>query len=131
MRLMLAVLVIAGFVGTAYAQVEGTSPTCGPINGKTRADLEHERTFCAQGITTGAVEGAYAMESLLWVKVSEAMARALRADHLRGEQLVKTWMRGWKSVTGSKAVTVTVEWRDVEIAEGETTLLSGDQVTFH
>ncbi len=53
------------------------------------------------------------------------------ANSLDAENLVRTWMRGWKQLSKSKAVTVNIEWRDIEIAKGETTLLSGDKVTIH
>ena len=34
-----------------------------------------------------------------------------------------------RHVSGSNSVTVTVEWKDAEIAIGETTIFSGDKVT--
>ena len=34
-----------------------------------------------------------------------------------------------RHVNGSNSVTVTVEWKDTEIAIGETTIFSGDKVT--
>ena len=40
--------------------------------------------------------GAYAQDSLLFIKVDEIMARAMLADTLTLEQLVRAWMRGWK-----------------------------------
>ena len=70
------------------------------------------------------------MESLLWVKVSRPMAEQMLADRLTSEQVVLNWMRGWKQLSGSSSVTVTVEWEDVQIAKGQTTLFSGDKVTF-
>lgn len=107
----------------------GTSPTCGPVVGQTAQDLANVQTFCGKGIASGAVVGAHATQSLLWLKVSRDMADAMRADSLTTEQLVLTWMRGWKATTGLPSVSVTVEWQDVEIAKGDTTLLSGDKVT--
>ena len=112
----------------AQQSFSGRSETCGPISGQTKQDLQNVEAFC-RAVPEGAAEGAYAMQSLLWVKVTRAMAEAMRADRLSAEQLVKTWMTGWKSLSGSKAVTIQVEWRDVQIAEGETTLFSGDRVT--
>lgn len=105
------------------------SRTCGQVDGKTPADLKNLLTFCAKGIAAGAVTSASAMESLLWLKVTEDFARAIRADTLRGEQLVQTWMKGWRQESGRQSVSVTVEWQDVTVATGETTLMSGDQVT--
>ena len=124
-----ALLWLFAHVTFAQGSVSGTSPTCGPINGQTQNDLAHVRTFCAQGISEGVAVGAYAMESLLWVKISRPMANQMRADRLTAEQVVLTWMKGWKQISGSQSVTVTVEWGDVEIAEGQTTFFGGDKVT--
>ena len=108
------------------------SPKCGPVNGKTQQDLRNVEEFCAVGIPAGAVEGAYAMGSLLWVKITRPMADQIRAaNSLDAESLVRVWMRGWKQLSKSQAVTVTIEWRDIEIAKGETTMFSGDKVTIH
>ena len=110
----------------------GRSPKCGPVIGETQQDLRNVEEFCSVGIPAGAVEGAYAMGSLLWIKITRPMADQLRAaNSLDAESLVRNWMRGWKQSSKSKAVTVTIEWRDIEIAKGETTLLSGDKVTIH
>ena len=111
----------------AQQSFSGRSETCGPISGQTKQDLQNVQAFC-RAVPEGAAVGAYAMQSLLWVKVTRAMAEAMRADRLSAEQLVKTWMTGWKSLSGSKAVTIQVEWRDVQIAEGQTTMFSGDRV---
>ncbi|MCY4584531.1 MAG: hypothetical protein OXB98_00685 [Bryobacterales bacterium] len=108
---------------------QGRSETCGPVVGKTAKDLRNLQTFCSQGIPKGAVVGAYAMGPLLWIKVSRLMAEGLRADRLSAEQLVRNWIRGWKSNSDSRAVTVTVEWRDVEIAKSQTTWSGKDEVT--
>ena len=69
------------------------------------------------------------MEEILWVKVSQTIAQAMLDDTLRAERLIKTWMRGWKKMTGSEVVTIYLEWGDVEIANGQTTAFSGDKVT--
>ena len=57
------------------------------------------------------------------------MAEQMRADPLRAEQVVLDWMRAWRDVSASRSVAVTVEWGDVEIASGDTTLSGGDRVT--
>ena len=108
---------------------QGRSETCGPVIGKTAKDLRNLQIFCSQGIPKGAVVGAYAMGSLLWIKVSRRMAEGMRADRLSAEQLVRNWIRGWKRNSNSKAVTVTVEWRDVEIAKSQTTWSGKDEIS--
>ena len=104
----------------AQQSFSGQSPTCGPISGRTSQDLQNVRAFC-RAVPEQAAVGAYAMETILVVKVSRAMAIQMRADRLASEQLMSTWMRGWKNLTGSSVVTVRVEWGDVLIAEGQTT----------
>ncbi len=117
--------------GAAQDSFSGRSPTCGPINGKTQQDLENVEEFCSRGIVDGTIEGAYAMGSLLWLKVTRPMAAEIRgADSRDVEKVVLMWMKGWKQLSGSESVTVSVEWQDVEIATGQT-LLSGDKVALH
>jgi hypothetical protein len=106
------------------------SPTCIEVAGQNQRDVDNALSFCAKGIGKGAVTGVIAMDSLVFIKVTRQMADALRVDRLQGEQLVKTWMKGWRTTTGKQSVTVTVELGDVEIARGDSTLLSGDRVTF-
>ena len=96
--------------------------------GRTKQELQNVQQFC-RAVPEGVAVGAYAMESLLWVKVTRNMAVAMRADRLSAEQLVKNWMTRWKSLSGSEVVTIQVEWQDVLIAEGQTTVFSGDRVT--
>jgi hypothetical protein len=110
--------------------ITGSSPTCGSVTGKTQKDLNNVIAFCAKGIVKGAVVGADAMDSLLWLSVSRPMADGIMSDRLSGKELVIVWMRGWKRYSGSQSVTVTVLWKDVEIVEGQTTALHGDQITF-
>ena len=107
----------------------GTSPTCGPIVGETQQDLQNVEEFCEAAIPEGLTEGVYAMESLLWVKVPYEIATYMIDNTLETEQLVRTWMEGWKQLSESQSVTIWVEWQDTEIAKGETTVFSGDQVT--
>ena len=112
----------------AQQSFSGRSETCGPIVGQTKQDIQNVQQFC-RVVPEGAAVGAYAIESLLWVKVTRNIAEAMRADRLGAEQLVKNWMTRWKGLSGSEVVTIQVEWRDVLIAEGQTTVFSGDRVT--
>ena len=61
--------------------------------------------------------------------VRHCVADGLRADRLSTEDIVKTWMFVWKRLSGSPSVTITVKWQNVEIANGTTTIFSGDKVT--
>jgi hypothetical protein len=112
------------------SRTSATSPTCGRVRGESNQDLANLLAFCAAGIAPGAVEAAYAYQSVLNVDVSRAIADQMLADRLTAQALVKVWMRGWRQHSSSGAVSVSVRWNDVEILEGETTLMSGDQVTF-
>ena len=115
----------------AQDSFSGRSPTCGPINGQTQQDLQNVRQFCSAGIPSDlSVEGAYATGSLLWIKIPRSTANIFRAlDSLDSESVMLNWMKAWKQLSGSRAVTVYLEWQEIEIAKGETTLFSGDKVT--
>ena len=118
----------------AGQQKEGSfpssSPTCGPIVGKSKADLQNVKRFCSEAIPEKIVVGAYAMDMMLWVKVNQTTAQTLLSDTLRSERIIRTWMKGWKQITGEPVVTIYVEWDDIEIAKGQTTAFSGDKVSF-
>ncbi len=121
-------VLLAMEVVIAQRSFVGRSPTCGQIGGQTQPDLEHVRTFC-EAVPRDEAIGAYATESTLWVQVSRPIANQMRADHLRTEHLVLTWMRGWRQQSGFQSVTVTVKWGDILLAKGQTTQSGGDQVT--
>jgi hypothetical protein len=135
-RLIHALIAVVGITSFALGDaataqtVSGRSATCGPINGKTQKDMQNVQTFCTGVISRElGVETAFAMTSILWVQVRRDIADAMLSDRLTTERIVKQWISSWRSVSGSKAVTVYVRWGDVEIAKGETTILRGDQVT--
>jgi hypothetical protein len=114
----------------ALGQVAGRSDTCGPVNGKTATDRDNALRFCAGSVPKDLqVSGVIAMDSIVWVMVGRQLANVMRNDRLSTEQVVKRWMRAWKSITERQAVTVYVEWQDVEIAKGEVSLVRGDVVT--
>lgn len=121
-------LVVAIMPLIAEDSYSGRSATCGPIIGQTPTDLENVEEFCTH-IPEGATVGAYAMESLLWIKVPYGIAEYMIGHSLQTEQLVKAWMKLWKEISDSTAVTIFVEWEDVEIAKGDTTVFRGDRVT--
>lgn len=107
-----------------------TSPTCGRLIGSTQKDVDRLKVFCGAAIPKDAgVVQARAMETLLWIQVNRDMANALRIDRLSTEQIVKNWMRAWKGLSGSAAVTVYVQWQDVDVVKGDTSMFSGDVIT--
>ncbi|MDP3718821.1 MAG: hypothetical protein Q8T13_13735 [Acidobacteriota bacterium] len=115
---------------TAASEItSGVSKLCGPIDGKTPGDYKSLERFCSEGHVLGTVTSASAMESLLWLQVSRDFADAIRSDTLAGEKLVLNYMRGWRAVTGKASVSVKVQWEGVDIAKGDSTLMSGDKVT--
>lgn len=126
-------------VPSAAAVIEPTPPpsvtasgpsTCGNIGGESSIDKDRVRTFCERMIPSDlGVTSARGYETLLWIQVPREVAAGMRADRLSTEQIVKNWMRGWKQLAGSQAVTVYVKWQDVEIAKGDTSVFSGDVVT--
>ena len=101
----------------AQGSFSGESPTCGPISGQTLQDLDKVRTFC-EALPKDTTVGAYATDSVLVVRVSRAMADQIRTDLPRAEQLVLTWMRDWRRVSGSQSVAVTIRWEEIRLARG-------------
>ena len=69
------------------------------------------------------------MGSMLRLKVDQDYARDLMDDRLSTETIVRHFMNKWKVYTKSPAVTVYIKWDNIEIAKGQTTMFSGDQVT--
>lgn len=112
------------------AQKSGSSPTCHQIEGKTPTDYERVVKFCSAAIPQALdVQGVIAMDSLMWIKIGRPLANVMLRDRLTTEQIVKNWMKAWRSLTNGQVVTVTVQWQDVDIAVGDTTLFGGDRVT--
>lgn len=119
---------------TASARPAQTaSPTfgaCKTARGSTGKDLNNALAFCRQVVLKEMdIQGVIANDSIVHIKVVRDFANALMADRLSAEQLIIQWMSSWKTISGSSAVAVFVEWNDVEVAKGQTTLLSGDEVT--
>lgn len=129
--LPLAFAVLLAVPALAQSTFPAKSERCREVVGDSAAARNAALSFCEKGVVPGTVTGVIAMDSLLFVKATRAFVDALRADHIQAEQLIKVWMRGWKAESGHRSVTVTIELGDVEIATGQTTLLSGDVVTFH
>lgn len=129
--LVVLFLILSNVVaGSQYPSAKGREAgLCGEIVGETEADMAHLKAFCAKGLDPGTVIGAMARDSILTLKVSREFANGMRADRLSTEQLIKIWMRVWRQLTTRKAVSIQVEWQDVEIATGDTTFLGGDRVT--
>lgn len=46
------------------------------------------------------------------------------------EKLMLRWMKDRKRISGHHVVTITVEWGEVMIVEGQTTVFRGDVVRF-
>ena len=120
-------------VATGFAQpmLSGKSDVCGPIGGRTQEDLSNLVALCEKGIPKVGVVSAAAIGSMLWIEVTREIADSMRADRLTTKQLVLNWMKIWKDLSDSRSVNVYVLWKEVEIAEGDTTIFSGDVVTIH
>ena len=121
--------VLASPATPPQAVYSAKSATCVEVHGHTPTDRDRALAFCARGVSSGTVTGVIAMDTLLWLKVTPAIAGAMRQDRVASEQLVKNYLRGWRFHTGRNAVSVYLELGDVELARGETTLLGSDAVT--
>ena len=139
-RLIVAVALVALVSATAYSQTTqlvrttsgaytGRSAHCGEIAGGTREIAQNVALMC-EALPDRIFSGAYAIETLLFLKVSQNMAGIMLRSDLQTERLMLLWMKEWKRITGSAVVTITVEWGDVMIVEGQTTVFRGDVITF-
>ena len=114
-------------------RVDRSASVCDQIRvvGESSQDADRARRFCRSSVVLpNTVTRIEAYETLLWVHVTELLAREMIADTLTAESLVKTWMSAWKRLSGSAAVTVYVMWRNVEVAQGDVALFGGDRVRF-
>ncbi len=124
----LALVLLSAPMTTAV--VSRPSPTCKEAHGATARDLDNALTFCAANIPRDLeIQGVLAMESVLWLKVSQRLADVMRKNDQSTERIVKHWMKEWKTLSGSDAVTVSLELQDVEIARGQASSSGGDRVT--
>ena len=129
MRIFTTVVVVLLALGApATGQVELSSPACRAVVGGDRADADNALEFCRRNLTPETATSVFAQEMIMWVNVTEAMARAMRSDKLGSEALVLLWMRHWRQIQGSSAIVINVEWRDVVVAKGDTTWLGDDRV---
>lgn len=123
-------LTLSLFVVSGAQATRGPSPTCRQVEGQKPADYQRALAFCRTAIPAALeVEGIKAMDTLVWVKISRDLADVLMRDKLTTEQIVKNWMKAWRGLVSSQVVTVTVQWQDVDIAVGDTSIFSGDKVT--
>ncbi len=128
MRAAIIVCMLLATPVVAQRALSGASPTCGPISGHTRQDLENVRAFC-ETLPSDTAVSAYATNAELWMAVDRPMADHIRTDRTDAERLVLGWMQEWKRLSGSQSVTVTVRWGDIRVAKGQTTRRDGDRVT--
>ncbi len=78
----------------------------------------------------GAVTSVSVYDPLVWVNVTEAIAREMLADRLNGERLVLIWMRLWRKTSSQSHFKIFVEWEGVNTAKGYVTWLGEDRVEF-
>ena len=127
--IMCAALVTAQ-VALAQYSVSGWSQACGgPVSADTEQGLEWVGTFC-ETVPKGTAIGAAAAGSMLWVKVDQATADQLREGGAEAEQMVQTYVKVWRELTGASSVAVAVKWGDLKLAEGRTISSDGNDVTF-
>ena len=116
-------------VRTASGAYTGTSEHCGEVIGQTREVARNVARMC-DGLPGKLFHGAYAIESMLFLKAPRSIAEIMLRNSLQTERLMLRWMEDWKRIGGFQVVTITVEWGDVVIVEGQTTVLRGDAVRF-
>ena len=140
-RRLIAAVVLAVLVSAAsYSQTvrlvrtdsgayTGMGGHCREVIGQTREMARRVAEMC-ETLPDRLFSGAYAIESLLFLKVPQSIAEIMLRNELQTEQLMLRWMKNWKRIIGSQVVTITVEWGEAMIVEGQTTVFRGDVVTF-
>lgn len=109
----------------------GRSPTCGQMSGQDQKDLDNVKWVCEKVfLEDGVAESVSGDGPTLVIRVTEIAAKFMDADTLWTEQLMHDLMAIWKKLSESSRVTVRIEWRDVEIVIGRTTLFGADRITF-
>lgn len=104
---------------------------CGRITADSTDDRGAAERFCRTAIVNpGIVTAIRAYDTLLYLTVSEPMARQMLADTLKSEALVKLWMGLWRRHSGHSIVTVYVMWSGVEVARGDHSILGRERVRF-
>jgi len=105
------------------------SATCGRIEGSTARDADNAEIFCRSWVPAQfKVNAVTADTNRIWISVPQFIATALNADDLMAEQLVRGWMAKWRGQTGESSVIVRVMWGEIELAKGQPTMFSGDEV---
>ena len=95
---------------------------------RARDDLDAARAFCL-AFEAGLIEGVTADGVLLDLWVGPGLATEMLTDEDATRKVVLNLRNGWKAVSYSTSVVVTINWDNVEIAKGDTTVLRGDVVT--
>ena len=116
-------------VRTASGAYTGTGGHCREVVGQTREIAQNVASMC-ETLPDRLFSGAYAIESLLFLKVPRSIAEIMLRNKTGTENLMLRWMKDWKRISGYQVVTITVEWGEIVIAEGQTTVLRGDVVRF-
>ena len=113
----------------------GEGPSCERMAGGPAEDLNNVKAFCADGITkeiAPMISRVVAYGEILKIHVDQTMALAMKRSPLDTKRAVMTWMSVWRRITGSRVVTVEVEWEGVPVATGDfSSFGGGDQVTIH
>ena len=97
--------------------LSGRSPQCGPIKADSPEALEQIKLFCSLTAAKGLMEGAFTHSGALVVFVDGPVARALLSDRLGFEDLMRTWLRAWRTITETRSVWVEVRWGEIELAK--------------
>ena len=114
----------------AAPTVTGSSLLCGPVAGLTSRDRDNALRFCSDEITRGVITELIVADLIVRIRVTPAFATAMRNDRISGDELVRKWLRWWRTVTDEPAATLVVESDQIEVVRGSPVPDGDDQVTW-
>lgn len=110
--------------------VTGTSLLCGPVAGLTARDRDNALRFCSDEITRGVITELIVADLIVRIRVTGGFATAMRNDRISGDELVRKWLRWWRTVTDEPTATLVVESDAIEVVRGSPVPDGDDQVTW-
>lgn len=101
---------------------------CSQSWGPSETDKKVANMICKAYSSDRNIESVTVSETLVDINVSRKFYLQMRSEKLLTQKAVKATMETSKKLIGSASVTVTFRYSGEGFVEGQTTILSGDQV---
>ena len=83
------------------------------------------------GTGSQGVVSAYSNDMILVIKATPDLAYGFLEDRLLAERIMRSWLDGWKDISGHELAKITVKLDDIDLITADATVFSGDKVEFH